>query len=95
MREVKWTDDLSVGVKLIDEQHKMLIRHLNNLTKAVEQHKGPSKIADTLGFLIEYTDFHFSTEEQHMAANDYQGLEAHKTRHDEFKTTLGNLDEDF
>ena len=36
MKEVKWTDDLSVGDKIIDGQHKMLIEHLNNLTKAIE-----------------------------------------------------------
>ena len=32
MGQVQWTDDMSVGVGLIDEQHKMLTGHLNNLT---------------------------------------------------------------
>jgi hemerythrin len=95
MQEVEWTDDLSVGIQLIDDQHKMLIERLNNLATAVEQHHGPEKIATTLQFLIDYTDFHFSAEEHHMAAQQYPGLDLQKTRHTEFKDTLSNLEADF
>jgi hemerythrin len=95
MKDIKWTDDLSVGVGLIDDQHKMLIQHLNNLSQAVEQNLGPVKITETLDFLTEYTDFHFSTEERHMASNGYPGLDVHRTKHEEFKTTLNNLVEDY
>ena len=56
---------------------------------------GPAEIASVLEFLVKYTHFHFSTEEKHMAANDYPGLEHHKTKHGEFRITLGNLEEDF
>jgi hemerythrin-like metal-binding protein len=95
MKEVKWTDDLSVGVDLIDAQHKMLIQHLNNLTQSLASHEGPGKITTTLSFLIEYTHFHFSAEEKHMAANNYPGLDAHKIQHEAFKQTLDNLEDDF
>jgi hemerythrin len=95
MKEVEWTDDLSIGVEVIDEQHKTLIQHLNNLTRAIEQHLGPEKIGATLGFLIDYTDSHFSSEERHMATHDYHGLGDHKLLHEAFKTTLSNLEEDF
>ena len=92
MNEVKWTDDLSVGVELIDEQHKTLIEHLNNLTKAVEQQHGATEMTDTLSFLIDYTDFHFSMEERNMAAHGYPELEAHKAKHDEFKSILADME---
>ncbi len=95
MKEVQWSDEISVGVELIDEQHKMWIHHLNDLAKSVESHQGPAKIAATLNFLIEYTHFHFSTEEKQMIANPYEGLEQHKKKHAEFKITLSNLEEDF
>ena len=95
MKEVKWTEDLSVGNKVIDEQHKMLIVHLNNLTKAIEHQLGPEKIGETLSFLIDYTDTHFSSEEQHMTAHSYPGLDAQKVLHEKFKETLNNLEEDF
>ena len=92
MNEIKWTDDLSVGVELIDEQHKMLIQHLNNLAKAVEQQHGASEMAETLGFLIDYTDFHFSMEERNMEAHGYPEFEAHKAKHNEFKATLADME---
>lgn len=95
MKEIIWTDDLSVGIELIDEQHKMLIKHINDLKKSLELQQGPTKIAATLGFLIDYTDFHFSTEEKHMTANGYQAIEGHQKKHEEFKTTLSNMEEEF
>ena len=95
MNEVQWTDDMSIGVGLIDEQHKMLIQHLNNLIKSLEPKQGVTEVANTLSFLIDYTHFHFSEEEKHMAANNYPGLKHQKMKHDEFKTTLGNLEEEF
>ncbi len=95
MKKVDWTDDLSVGIGLIDEQHKVLIQDLNTLTRAIEQRQGPKEIGATLGFLIDYTDFHFSTEEQHMADNGYSELDAHRAQHNEFKTNLSNLEDEF
>ena len=92
---VQWNDNLSVGVELIDEHHKVLIQHLNNLTTAIESQQGPAKIVNTLEFLIDYTNFHFSTEEKSMTENDYPGLEHHLVQHAEFKTALSNLEEDF
>jgi len=94
MKDIKWTSDLSVGIELIDEQHKLLIKNLNDLNKALELQQGPAKTAATLDFLIDYTKFHFTAEEKHMAANDYPEIEDHKKRHEEFITTLNNLEED-
>ncbi|MBT8357687.1 MAG: bacteriohemerythrin [Deltaproteobacteria bacterium] len=95
MKEVQWNDSMSVGIELIDKQHKMLIQHLNNLIKSLEPSQGLTEVANTLSFLIDYTHFHFSEEEKHMAANKYPELEQHKMKHNEFKTTLSNLEEEF
>jgi hemerythrin len=94
MKEITWTSDLSVGIELIDSQHKMLIKRLNDLNQSLESGQGPAKIATTLNFLIDYTNFHFTAEEKHMAANGYPELENHKKMHEEFKTTLTNMEED-
>lgn len=95
MKQVEWTNDLSVGSELIDEQHKMLIKCLNDFREAVKHHEGPYKIGSALNFLIEYTDFHFSAEEKHMDVSGYPGLDSHRLKHDEYKSTLGNLEQDF
>lgn len=94
MKEITWTDDLSVGIELVDEQHKMLIKHLNDFNQSLKSQQGPAKIAKTLDFLIDYTHFHFNAEETHMAVNGYSELENHKKMHKTFKTTLASMEED-
>jgi hemerythrin len=95
MAKVEWDDRLSVGVDLIDEQHKMLLKRLSDFSEAVDSRQGSGEIVRTLDFLVDYTDFHFSTEERHMRASSYSGLDHHVAKHEEFKATLKNLGEDF
>jgi len=95
MKKIEWDDSLSIGVDLIDEQHKMLIQRLNDLSKAIEMTQGEGGIVQTLDFLIEYTDFHFSAEEKCMVEHKYPGLDHQKRQHEEFKTSLKNLVDDY
>jgi hemerythrin-like metal-binding protein len=95
MEKAQWREELSVGVPLIDEQHRMLLKRISDLSDAVRALKGPGEIVSTLSFLIDYTGYHFSTEERHMAANAYPGLEEHKAKHQDFNSTLAGLEEDF
>jgi hemerythrin len=95
MQKIEWTKNLSVGVELIDDQHKTWFKHLNDLATAIETRGGATKVANTLQFLIEYTDFHFSAEEKKMDETRYPGTEVHKARHEELRKTLARLVEDF
>jgi hemerythrin len=95
MGKIEWDGSLAIGVKLIDDQHSMLIERLNDMTHAIESNQGPKEVARTLQFLIEYTDFHFKTEEKHMKETSFSGLEGQINAHDEFKKTLANLEGDF
>ena len=95
MAKIEWDASLSVGIDLVDEQHKMLIQRLNDLTKAVEMKQGETEIMKTLEFMIGYTDFHFSSEEKHMIEQNYPGLKYQQAQHAEFKSTLKHILEDF
>jgi hemerythrin len=95
MTEIEWDDSLSVGVDLIDEQHKMLIQRMKDLAKAVRSSRGAEQIVKTLGFMIDYTEFHFSTEEKHMTELGYPFFKSHKQQHEEFKSTLDEMVMDF
>jgi hemerythrin len=95
MAKIEWDDNLSVGVDLIDEQHKMLIKRISDLHEAVSTSMAAGGVAQTLDFLVDYTGFHFSTEEKHMEKHDYPGVKEHLAAHAEFKSTLANLAEDF
>lgn len=95
MDKIAWDNSLSVNVNLIDDQHKMLIKRLNEMAEAIDQNRGIEKISRTLSFMIEYTEFHFSTEEKHMTEQDYPSKATHQKQHGEFTTVLNNLIEDF
>ncbi len=95
MTEIKWDDSLSVGVDLIDEQHKMLIQKIKDMSEAVATSRGLEKILQTLEFMIDYTEFHFGTEEKHMKELDYPRIETHIQQHKEFVSTLNHMVEDF
>ena len=95
MTKVVWDDSLSVKIGIVDEQHKALIGRINDLSEAVEQSLGQAEISKTLDYLVDYTDFHFSTEIKHMTAFDYPDLERHRQFHGEFVKTLNGLVEDF
>jgi len=77
-----WTDKMSVGVAKIDEEHKTLIRMLNELYDGVHSGHGKEALGRTLDGLIAYTDRHFKYEEKLFAETGYPGAAAHKKEHD-------------
>ncbi len=95
MGKIEWDDSLSIGVELIDEQHKMLIQKLSDLSAAIDASRGEGGVVQTIDFLIEYADFHFSDEENCMAEHNYPGIEHQKKQHEEFRTSLKHMVEDY
>lgn len=95
MSRLEWTPDLSVGIDIIDQQHREWISRFNDLEEAVRSFQSSDRIATTLEFLIDYTGYHFDTEEKTMTASAYPGLEEHREKHLELKGTLSNLVLDF
>jgi len=95
MDKVEWNQSLSVGVDVIDRQHKMLIGRLNDLNEALKVTHGPAEVVKTISFMMEYADFHFATEEKHMAATQFPGLGAQQKAHEEFRAAVKRLEEDF
>lgn len=95
MVKIEWNESLSTGIELVDEQHKMLLEKLNNISEAIENQQGVDVIIRTLDFMMDYTDFHFGTEENHMENNQYPRIEYHKRMHKEFVDSLKNMVTEF
>jgi hemerythrin len=95
MAKMNWQNSLSIGIDVIDNQHKQWIEYFNKTTEAVASQQSRQQISKTLGFLIDYTEAHFSTEEKFMTANSYPGLQEHQAKHNELRSTLTNLVRDF
>ncbi|MCA1961600.1 MAG: bacteriohemerythrin [Desulfomonile sp.] len=79
---VSWTPRLTTHVDTIDEQHKELYQRLNSVVDAIMQGKGKEEVEQFINFLLEYTRFHFGTEERYMEQFQYPGILTHKTDHE-------------
>ena len=88
---IEWTDDLSVGSESIDEDHRLLIRIVNQLHEAIETRADRSTIGDLLGRLAEYTADHFAEEEQIMRRVRYPHTDQHVQQHGALLDRLGEL----
>lgn len=95
MATLRWDESLSVGVELIDDQHKTWIKHFNDLSTAVGAVQGPQRVAEALAFLSDYTRFHFSTEEDAMTKHSYPELEFHRAKHSELTQSLSDLEDQY
>ncbi|MGE5561118.1 MAG: bacteriohemerythrin [Chloroflexota bacterium] len=92
---LQWTDDLSVGVGFIDEQHKELIARVNSFLQAMTQGKGRGEIGGLLVFLSDYVTDHFKAEEDYMARYAYPAAVAHKAQHAAFINDFKDLSREF
>ena len=78
---LKWSDDYSVGITSIDDQHKKLINLINQLQTAIDYSTGGAYEREALDELVDYTKTHFSYEEGLMEQNEYPDFVAHKAQH--------------
>ena len=85
--------NLETGNSLIDTQHQELIARVNKLTDSLENGKKKNVAIQTLAFLMDYTEFHFSAEEKLQEEISYPGIEEHKKQHGDFKQAVSELHE--
>lgn len=90
-----WTEDLSVGVDLIDQQHKTWFEKADQLFEAGKQGKAKEFIAQMLQFLDEYTKMHFHDEEKYMLSIHYPEYETQKKLHSGFIEELAKLKKEY
>jgi len=87
----EWTDVLSVGVEIIDNQHKELFRRVDSLIYVMNNGKGEDDIKEIIKFLEEYVVEHFGTEESYMIKYNYPGYSLQKEQHEAFKKDFAEL----
>jgi len=87
MAFIEWSDANRVGVTDVDEQHKQLFGILNQLHAAVAEGKEQSELHEIVERLIEYTVYHFRTEEDLFLEHGYPGYDEQKSEHDSLTAT--------
>jgi len=86
-----WSDQLSVGIQEIDDQHKVLIDFLNQLHNAILHHHGADACGQIMDKLCEYTKIHFAVEESILRILDYPDYEDHKNHHENLLSQVRSL----
>ena len=88
---LKWTEDIAVGVDVVDEQHKALFGVLNRLVEAIDRNSGDREVDGILEFLDGYVSEHFETEEKLMREVSCPGMEEHIEQHRIFTDSLEEI----
>jgi len=84
----EWTDQFSVGIEEVDDQHKILFDLINRLFMAALNRADHAGMAAILDDLVDYTRTHFALEEQLLAEAGYPDLAQHQADHQRFVVKL-------
>lgn len=71
---IAWRQDFATGVDIIDDQHRALIRLLNEASTQLDDHSPLADVARIVQGLLSYAGYHFQTEEKLMAEHGYEKL---------------------
>jgi len=81
---IEWNNGHSLGLSIIDEEHKKVIEVINGIIAAKQRADFPEKIEIMLHELIDYACSHFKTEETYMIEFHYHEYQYHKEEHVDF-----------
>jgi hemerythrin-like metal-binding protein len=91
MPYIEWNDSLSVGLSFFDEQHKKLIFIINKLFDAMKEGRGKEVLGEVFNELIDYTKFHFKSEEDAMLKYNYPYFNEHFEEHNKLTSQVLEL----
>lgn len=86
--KIVWSDDMSVGCKTLDDDHKILIQALNDFIDAIDNDEGVFVTDGIFAVLVDYTNYHFKREEKIMEICGYADIVNHKKTHEALKEQL-------
>ncbi len=78
---VEWNETLSVGVSIIDDEHKKIVGMLNELHDAMLARHSEEALGKVLDGLVAYTASHFKHEEALFAKTGYAAAAEHRKEH--------------
>jgi len=83
-RLVEWSDDLSVGLRSIDDEHRRLVAVVNRIVMALGTENEWEEVNAAVTELFSYAEYHFGHEQDLMATYRYPDANAHQSDHERF-----------
>ena len=93
MEFMTWTSDLSVGVAVLDDDHKKLIGIINQLHFGITAGHDKLILEAVLNELVDYIKFHFAREEAMLIKAGYVATAAHMADHEKFIGKISSVQE--
>ena len=79
---LEWSDDLSIGNSVLDEQHKAFFGLARRLNASASTGADKDELRPMLADLVAYEEHHFVEEEQWMMRVGYPNVSEHQKMHD-------------
>ncbi|MCF8259442.1 MAG: bacteriohemerythrin [Melioribacteraceae bacterium] len=95
MALVDWKQVYEVNIQEIDSQHKKLVKLINELHEAMMMGKAKEAMSKILSDVVDYTVYHFGTEEKYFDQYDYPESDIHKKQHAELVEQVAALQKKF
>ncbi len=95
MAFLQWKEEYSVQVTELDQQHRKLIDLINQLHDAMATGSSSKVMGEILNELYQYTQTHFSTEEQLFRQYNYPGELVHKVEHQKFIEKVNSVQQKY
>lgn len=86
-----WSDRFALGIDLMDQQHQVLFRLIDQLAKAIQDETSEAELQPIFAKLHDYTLTHFAAEEQLMAQYGYSADQNHHESHRALEQSLEQL----
>lgn len=83
---LEWEERFSIGVDVIDKEHKKLFKIINKLfAYGEDEEKSQWVCQEGIKYFKKHAVQHFADEEEYMESINYKGLKMHKRIHDDFR----------
>jgi hemerythrin-like metal-binding protein len=92
---IVWTNQMNVGVKLLNNDHKKLVLLINSLHDGLVTGQAKSELESIFERLLHFTRIHHANEEKFLADAGYLGSPLHQHEHEVLIAQLIDLQNSF
>jgi hemerythrin len=86
----EWKDEYTSGIAAIDEQHKVIVKLMNDLFEYIRTDNGEA-VKGVFVELLKYAHYHFGLEAELFERHDYEGRRRHVAEHEHFIDKVKSL----
>ncbi len=91
---IVWYNKYNLQIPEMDEQHKRIVKLVNEFKEAWDTKKSVNELVKIIKNLINYSSYHFRSEEEYMGEYKYTEIKEHKAEHKKLNQLLQKVEKD-